>query len=84
MFGRTVLKADFTCCVEMLEEKIFGFDMFGAFRTGDATILEKRKGTHIVLKDDIVWDCISLSFKKVSRPKNVTRFIIDCNNFCLS
>ena len=42
----------------MLEEEIFGFDMFGALRTGDVTILEKRKGTHIVLKDDIVRDGI--------------------------
>jgi hypothetical protein len=71
------LKANFTCCVVMLEE-IFGFDMLGAFRAGVATILEKRKGTHVILKDDIVRDCTSLSFKKVSHRKNVTRFIIDC------
>jgi hypothetical protein len=35
LFGRTILETNFTCNVIVLEEKIFGRGMFGAFRTGD-------------------------------------------------
>ena len=35
VFGRTILKIKFSQIVEMTNEEVFCFDMFGPFRTGD-------------------------------------------------
>ena len=37
--------------------------MFGAFRTRKVTVVEKRKDTHVVLKENVLREYISLSIK---------------------
>jgi len=59
--------------------------MFGAFRTGEMPVFEKRKGTLGVFVDNVLHDCITLSFKKVSSPKDVPGFVIlDPKDFSFS
>jgi len=60
----------------MTNEEVFGFNMFGPFRTGDIAIFRQRKSAHIVLIDDVGVDFVALGFKELSRPEDIANFII--------
>jgi hypothetical protein len=64
--------------------KVFCFVMFCARRTGDITIFGKGKGAHIVMEDYISQDSVTLSFKKMACPEDITGFIVKANKFTLS
>jgi hypothetical protein len=61
--------------------EVFGLDVLSAFWTRDITILGKGKFAHIILKDDISWYSVTLGLKKMACPKDITRFIIEPNEF---
>ena len=71
-FGRAILKIKFSRLVKMTNKEVFGFNMFGPFRTGDISIFCQRKSTHIVLVDNIGFDVVALGFKEVTRPEDIT------------
>ena len=79
-FGRAILKIKFSRLVKMTNEEVFGFNMFGPFRTGDISIFCQRKSTHIVLVDNIGFDFIALGFEEVTRPEDITDFIIEADD----
>lgn len=58
--------------------------MLGTTGTRDATILFKGESTHIVLINDVLIDGISLAFKEVSHPENISNLIVDGNKFGFS
>jgi hypothetical protein len=64
----------------MTNKEVFGFNMFGPFRTGDISIYFQRKSTHSVLVDDIGFDVVALGFEDVTRPEDITDFIIEADN----
>jgi hypothetical protein len=64
--------------------KILGFDVFGTFRAGDITIFGKGESTHVVLINNISCDRISLRFKEMACPQNITRLIVEADKFALS
>jgi hypothetical protein len=68
LLGGAVSKIEFTCVVEMTNEEVFGFNMFGPLRVGNIAILRQRKCTHIVLIYDVRVDFVSLSFKELTSP----------------
>ena len=76
LFGRKVLKIKFSCLVKMTNKEVFGFNMFGPFRTGDIAIFCQRKSAHIVLIDDVGIDFVALGFEELSRPEDIANFII--------
>ena len=77
VFGRTILKIKFSRIVEMTNEEVFCFDMFGPFRT-------QRKSAHIVLVDDIGLDFVALGFEELSRPEDIADFIIETDDFAFA
>ncbi len=66
LLGGAVLKIEFTGVVEMSNEEVFGL------RAGNIAILHQRKCTHIVLIDDVSFDFVSLSFKELTSPEDIT------------
>ena len=80
LFGREILKIKFTHLVKMTNKEVFGFNMFGPFRTGDISIFCQRKSIHIVLLDNIGFDVVALGFEEVTRPEDITNFIIEAND----
>jgi len=80
LFGRAILKIKFSRLVVMTNEEVFGFNMFGPFRTGDISIVCQRKSTHIVLIDDIGVNFIALGFKELTRPEDITNFIVQSDD----
>ncbi len=64
--------------------KVFGFNVFSSFGTGDVTVLGKGKGAHIILEDDIGRDRITLSLKEIACPKDVSGFVVETNEFTFS
>ena len=57
--------------------------MFCSFGTREVSVLGKGKGASIILEDDISRDRIALSLEKISRPKDVARFVVETNEFTL-
>ena len=52
----------------MLDEEIFGFDVFCSFGARNTAIYLKRKSAHVVLVNNVGRDCVSLCFKEMSGP----------------
>jgi hypothetical protein len=52
----------------MFDEEVFCFDVFSPFGARDAAILFKRERAHVVLVDDIIRDCVTLSLKEMACP----------------
>ncbi len=77
----TILEISFARGVMVLNIEILGFDMFCSLGAGGVTMLCKGKSTHIVLKDNIGWNGIALSFEEMPCPKNVTRFVVQTDDF---
>jgi hypothetical protein len=68
----------------MLDEEVSSLDLFGAFGTGGATILLEGERTHVVLKDNVLCNCLSLGFNKGTCPENITHILVmDGDQFCL-
>ena len=84
LFGGAVLKIEFTCVVEMTNEEVFGFNMFGPLRAGNIAIFCQRKCTHIVLIDDVSFDFVSLSFKELTSPEDITDFVVESDDFAFA
>jgi hypothetical protein len=68
VFGGTILKVQFACIVIMTNEEVFGFDVLGAFRTGDIAVFSQGKSAHIVLINDVGFDFVTLGFKEMTSP----------------
>jgi len=68
----------------MKNKEVFGFNMFGPFRTGDIAIFCQRKSAHIVLIDDVGIDFVALGFEELSRPENITDFIIKTDDLAFA
>ena len=50
----------------MLDEEIFGFDVFCSFGARNTAIYLKRKSAHVVLVNNVGGDCVSfLRFKEM-------------------
>ncbi len=84
LFGRAILKIKFSRLVKMTNEEVFGFNMFGPFRTGDISIFRQRKSTHIVSVDNIGFDFVALGLEEVTRPEDITDFIIEADDLTLA
>ena len=78
------MKVDFTGIKVMFDEEVFCFDVFRLFGAGDAAIPCKRESAHVVLVDDIIRDCVTLGFKEMACPKDVTGFIMHSNKLGFS
>ena len=76
----TPFDCKFTFRYSVSYKKIPCVDMFGSFRTGDIAILCQRKSTHIVLIDDIGVNFIALGFKELTRPEDITDFIVQTDD----
>ena len=72
MFSGTVTKVNFTCFVVLLDEEVLDLDVFSPFQAGCMTVLFGRETTHVVLENDVVRDCVSLGFKEMTSPKDIT------------
>ncbi len=84
LLGGAVLKIEFTGVVEMLNEEVFGFNMFGPLRAGNIAILCQRKCNHIVLIYDVSFDFVSLSFKELTSPEDITDFVVESDDFAFA
>ena len=84
LLGGAVLKIEFTGVVEMSNEEVFGFNMFGPLRAGNIAIFCQRKCTHIVLIDDVSFDFVSLSFKELTSPEDITDFFVESDDFAFA
>ena len=84
LLGGAVLKIEFTCVVEMTNEEVFGFNMFGPLRAGNIAILCQRECTHIVLIDDVPFDFVALSFKKLMSPEDITDLVVKSDNLAFA
>ena len=84
LFSRTVLKINFTRVMIMPDKELFGFDVFRMLGAGNIAVFGQGKGAHIVLVDDVGLDFVSLGFKELSSPENITDFIAETNKFAFA
>ena len=84
LLGGAVLKIQFTCIMKMTNEEVFGFNIFGPLRAGNIAILRQRKCTHIVLIADVSFDFVSLSFKELTSPEDITDFVVESDDFAFT
>jgi hypothetical protein len=63
----------------MLNKEIFCLDMFGTFGARCTTVLFKGESTHIIMKNNIFIDCLSLHFEEMTGLENVARLVMNRN-----
>ncbi len=67
----TKTKVDFLRIIIVFDEDLFRFDVFCTFGAGETPILFEGEGTHIILKDDILRNGVTLSFEEMTCPENI-------------
>jgi hypothetical protein len=64
-------------------EEVFCLGVFGPFGTWNIAVLSQGKRAHVVLKNDVIGDSVTLCLKKMLRPENVARLIVKTDDFTL-
>ncbi len=72
---------NFTCLVVMLNEEIFGLDVFCLLGARNTTIFFTGKSAHAVLENNISGYPVALCIKEMMCPKDNTQFIIHSDKF---
>ena len=67
----------------MVNEEIFRLDVLSLFGAQNVAVLSQGKRAHVVLKNDVIGDSVTLCFMKSSCPEDIACFIIKTNDFTL-
>ncbi len=70
--------------MKMANKEVFGFNMLGPLRAGDIAIFSQRKGTHVILVDDVGFNFVALGFKELACPKDITDFVVQANDLAFA
>jgi hypothetical protein len=70
--------------MKMANKEVFGFNMLGPLRAGDIAIFSQRKGTHVILVDDVGFNFVALGFEELACPKDITDFVIQANDLAFA
>ncbi len=68
----------------VVNKEIFRLDVFSAFGARDVAIFCQGKCAHVVLKNDVNGNSVTMCFEEISCPENITCLIIKTNDFTLS
>ncbi len=64
-------------------EEIFRLDVLSPFGARNVAILSQGKRAHVVLKNNVIGDSVTLCFKKIPCPEDIARLIIKTDDFTL-
>ena len=68
----------------MVNKEIFRLDVFSAFGARNVAIFSQGKCAHVVLKNNVIGNSVTLCFKEIPCPENITCLIIKTDDFTLS
>ena len=81
-FRLAVLKVELPVMI-VANEEIFRLDVLSPFEARNVAILSQGKCAHVVLKNNVIGDSVTLCFKKIPSPEDITRLIIKTDDFTL-
>jgi hypothetical protein len=64
-------------------EEIFCLDVLSLFGAQNVVILSQGKCAHVVLKNDVIGDSVTLCFEKIPCPEDIACLIIKTDDFTL-
>ena len=67
----------------VVNEEIFHLDVFSLFGAQNVAILSQGKCAHVVLKNDVISDSVTLCFEKIPCPEDIACLIIKTDDFTL-
>ena len=67
----------------MANKEIFRLDVFSAFGARNVAIFSQGKCAHVVLKNDVIGNIVTLCFEEIPCSENITHLIIKTNDFTL-
>ena len=67
----------------MANEEIFRLDVLSPFGAQNVAILSQEKRAHVVLKNNVTGDSVTLCFEKILCPEDIACSIIKTNDFTL-
>ncbi len=67
----------------MVNKRIFRLDVFSAFGAQNVAIFSQGKCAHVVLKNDVIGNSVTLCLEKNPCPENITHLIMKTNDFTL-
>jgi hypothetical protein len=68
----------------MVNKGVFCLDMFNAFGAQNVAIFSQGKCAHVVLKNNVIGNIVTLCLEEIPCPEDVTRLIIKTDYFTLS
>ena len=64
-------------------KEIFRLDVFSAFGAQNVAIFSQGKCAHVVLKNNVIGNSVTLCFEEIPCPEDITHLIIKTDDFTL-
>ncbi len=67
----------------MVNKEIFPLDVLSPFGAQNVVIFSEGKRAHVVLKNDVIGNSVTLCFEEIPCPEDITHLIIKTDDFTL-